>query len=87
MPDAGRPLRLNPYLLAVLAVAGATAVRLALAPLIGHHLPFVTYYVAVAIVAFYGTLDAALLATVAGALIGTFFFGAAILSAPAVPVR
>jgi PAS domain S-box-containing protein len=85
MPEAGRSLRLNPYLLAVLAVAGATVVRLALAPVIGHHLPFVAYYVAVAFVGFYGTLGSAILATVAGGLLGTLFFGAAILSAPPVP--
>ena len=85
MPEAVRPLRLNPYLLAAVAVAGATAVRLALAPVIGHHLPFVAYYAAVALVAFYGTLGSALLTTVAGGLLGTFFFGAAILSAPPIP--
>ena len=43
------------------------------------------YYVAVAIVAFYGTLDAAVLTTVVSGALGTFFFGATILSAPPVP--
>jgi PAS domain S-box-containing protein len=79
-----RPSWLGPYALAGLAVAVATAVRLLVAPLIGHHLPFVTYYAAVAVVAFFGNLGAAILATAASAAIGVYLFGAAILSAPPV---
>ena len=70
MAPAARPSRLNPYVLAVLALAAATALRLLLGSLIGHHLPFVTYYAAVAIVAFFGNLGAAIAATIASGLLG-----------------
>ena len=83
--ESAQPSRLKPWLIAVLAVAAATLVRALLAPLIGHHLPFVAYYVAVAVVAFFGNPAAAVATTAAGAVLGKYFFGAAILSAP--PVR
>ena len=67
---SARPSRPNPYVLAVLALTTATAVRLLLGSLIGHHLPFVTYYAAVAIVAFFGSLGAAVATTIAGGLLG-----------------
>jgi PAS domain S-box-containing protein len=82
--ERAQPSRLNPWVIAVLAVATATLVRALLAPLLGHHLPFVAYYVAVAVVAFWGNLAAAIATTVAGAALGDYFFGAAILSAPPV---
>jgi len=79
-----QPSRLNPYVLAVLALTAATGVRLLLGPLIGHHLPFVTYYGAVAVVAFFGDLGAAIATAVASGLLARYLFGAAILSGPPV---
>jgi PAS domain S-box-containing protein len=76
--------RLNPWVIAVLAVAAATGIRALLAPFIGPHLPFVFYYIAVAGVAFFGNLGAAIAAAVAGAALGSYFFGGAIFSAPPV---
>ncbi|HVE89636.1 MAG TPA: PAS domain S-box protein [Burkholderiaceae bacterium] len=56
----------NLYLFAVGAVAVAAVVRWLLGPLLADHLPFLTFYIAVAVTAWYGGLRPALLATALG---------------------
>jgi len=56
----------NPYLFAVGAVAVAAVVRWLLGPLLADRLPFLTFYIAVAVTAWYGGLRPALLAIALG---------------------
>jgi PAS domain S-box-containing protein len=72
---AARQSPLFGYIVAILAIVAATALRYALEPLVGStRIPFGTYYAAVTTVAFFSNLGAALFATVAAALLGNFLF-------------
>ncbi len=64
----------NLYLFAVGAVAVAAVVRWLLGPLFADNLPFLTFYVAVAVTAWYGGLRPALLATAVGFVAGVALF-------------
>ncbi|WP_272459180.1 PAS domain S-box protein [Polyangium jinanense] len=61
------------YGVAIAAVAAVTAIRLALAPLLGEHSPFLIFTLAVMAAAWYGGLRAALFAMVLAAFSSTFF--------------
>ncbi|MDI3290834.1 PAS domain S-box protein [Polyangium sp. 15x6] len=61
------------YGVAIAAVAVVTAIRLALAPLLEEHSPFLVFTLAVMATAWYGGLRAALFAMVLAALSATFF--------------
>ncbi|HEU5310633.1 MAG TPA: DUF4118 domain-containing protein, partial [Candidatus Eisenbacteria bacterium] len=67
-----RPTSLERYAGAVLAVALATAVRLALNPLLGDQFPFATLFLAVLVSAWFGGREPALVATVLGAASAAF---------------
>ena len=67
-----RPTSLERYAGAVLAVAHATAVRLALNPLLGDQFPFATLFLAVLVSAWFGGREPALVATVLGAASAAF---------------
>ena len=58
----------NLYVFAVVAVAIAAIVRWLLGPLLADHLPYLTFYIAVAVTAWYGGLRPALLAAALGFL-------------------
>lgn len=74
MPAPRRPT-LEPYLIAILAVALATAARSILDGILGPgRVPFATFYVAVVAVALLSDLGPALLATAVSAVIGTYLF-------------
>ncbi len=62
------------YIVAVAAVAVSGLIRWQLDPLLGDHLPFATFFVAIVVAAWYGGLRAALLATVLGFLLALYFF-------------
>jgi len=62
------------YGVTLAAVAAAVVVRRLLDPLLGDHLPFATFFVAVVIAAWVGGLRPALLATVLGFLLSLYFF-------------
>ena len=62
------------YVVAVVAVAVSGLIRWQLDPLLGDHLPFATFFVAIVVAAWYGGLRAALLATVLGFLMALYFF-------------
>jgi PAS domain S-box-containing protein len=59
---------------ALIATAIALAWRLALDPLLGDHLPYVTFFVAIAFTTWYAGLAAALTATLLGGLAAVWFF-------------
>jgi PAS domain S-box-containing protein len=59
---------------ALIAVALATAIRLALGGVLVGRLPFTTYIIAAVVVAIYSGLGPALLAVALGAVIGTYLF-------------
>ncbi len=62
------------YVVAVLAVAGATLLRWLFDPLLGDHLPFVTFFVAVVVASWYGGLRPGFVATVLGFLLALYLF-------------
>jgi PAS domain S-box-containing protein len=62
------------YLVAVLAVVAATAVRMGFLQALGMRIPFVTFYPAVMLAALVGGLPAGLLATALSALLASFFW-------------
>src|ERR1044071_5289584 len=68
-----RPTLLN-YAVAILSVALATALRLLLAPVLEAQAPFITYIIAVALMAWYSGLGPALVAAALGAVAGGYFF-------------
>ena len=71
----GRPASgLSRYVPAVLALGFATLARLALDPALGDHLPYVTYFVAVAFVAWWSGLGPSIFALLAGWWLADFFF-------------
>ena len=73
MTDTARTPLLR-YGLALAALALATAARFALDPVLGGHLPYVTYFVAIMAVARYGGLGPSLAALALGSLAATYFF-------------
>jgi two-component sensor histidine kinase len=68
------PLRLLPYGIAVLCVAIAAGLRSLFTPLLGNDFPFATFVLAVMILAYYGGMGPALLATALGAVAGVYLF-------------
>lgn len=64
----------NLYLFAVGAIAVAAIVRWLLGPLLAEHLPYLTFFIAVAVTAWYGGLRPALLATALGFVAALAFF-------------
>ena len=62
------------YFVAVAAVAVSGLIRWQLDSLLGDHLPFSTFFVAILVAAWYGGLRAALLATVLGFFLALYFF-------------
>jgi PAS domain S-box-containing protein len=71
---AGRTPPLARYGAAVACVALATAARLLLDPLLGEGLPYITYFPAVALAAWYGGTGPSLLALALGALVADYLF-------------
>jgi PAS domain S-box-containing protein len=63
-----------PYLVVVLALALATFLRWLMDPALGTHLPYVTYFVAVALIAWRCPLIPSLIALFAGWWLAEFFF-------------
>src|SRR5512132_4429619 len=59
---------------AFIATAAALGCRLALDPLLGDHLPYVTFFMAIGFTTWYGGLAAALTATLLGGLAAVWFF-------------
>ncbi|HWL74337.1 MAG TPA: DUF4118 domain-containing protein, partial [Burkholderiaceae bacterium] len=64
----------NLYAFAAAAVAVAAMVRWLLEPLLADHLPVLTFYIAVAVTAWYGGLKPALFAMVLGFIAAVAFF-------------
>lgn len=62
------------YLVAVVATLLALAARLALDPFLGDHLPYVTFFMAVAVTTYFGGVGASLTAVVMGALAADWMF-------------
>src|SRR5436853_3286066 len=62
------------YLIALIALALATLLRQALAPLLGNRFPLVIYNTAVAVAAWYGGLGPASFSLIAGFLIADYCF-------------
>jgi K+-sensing histidine kinase KdpD len=59
---------------AILLTVLATIIREALIPALDHHSPFVTYYIAVTVTAYFVGRGPALLATALGALSASYYF-------------
>ncbi|HST22527.1 MAG TPA: PAS domain S-box protein [Blastocatellia bacterium] len=62
------------YAVAIVSVALATVLRLMLAPVLQAQAPFVTYIIAVALIAWYAGFGPALVAASLGAITGGYFF-------------
>lgn len=71
---AARPSPLFGYLVAVVAILVATAIRLSLDPLLGARVPFGIYFVVVTSIAFFISPGPALFAMAVSALLGKFLF-------------
>jgi PAS domain S-box-containing protein len=71
---ADRGDRLWRYGLAVLAVVAATVIKLLLAPVIREESPFLVFYIALLLVAWFGGRGPGLLATVLAAISANYFF-------------
>ena len=65
---------LHGYAIAFTATLGALLVRAALDPLLGEHLPYVTFFVAVAVTTFYAGLGASVTAVMLGGLAAAWAF-------------
>jgi K+-sensing histidine kinase KdpD len=61
----------SPYAIAVVSVVAMAAVRLAITPLLGDEFPFITFFAAVFLTAWYGGLWPTVLATVLGTVLST----------------
>ncbi len=68
------PPELVSYSLALVSILIATLLRAALDPVLGDHLPYTTYFIAVIGVAWYSGLGASLLATGLGAFAASYAF-------------
>jgi PAS domain S-box-containing protein len=73
MPDGAIPFQRS-CLVAIIAIAFATAARFVLDRQLGNTLPLVTFYVTLATVALLGDRTATILYTIASALLATFLF-------------
>jgi len=62
------------YLFALACIALATWLRLLLDPALADRVPFITYFAAIALTAYYGGFGPTLLAIVAGALVANYYF-------------
>src|SRR5258706_899570 len=62
------------YAVACVAVALATATKVMLDPALGDHSPFLLFFGAVMVAAWFGGMGPALLATVGSALVAAYFF-------------
>jgi signal transduction histidine kinase/ActR/RegA family two-component response regulator len=73
MPSA-RQSRIQPFLVALVSVAVATGARIAVDPLVGDRVPFATYFAAVAAVALFSDVRAALATTLISAFVSSLLF-------------
>ncbi|HKQ37540.1 MAG TPA: PAS domain-containing protein [Verrucomicrobiae bacterium] len=73
VPKSERSAALR-YGIAAVAVLAATLVRFPLQPILAHSVPFLLYFPAVLIAAWYGGFGPGLLVTVAGSLASSFFW-------------
>jgi PAS domain S-box-containing protein len=72
---SSRTSALPGYAVAVAATVAATLIRFALTPFLGEHaVPFITYFPAVLLAAWYGTFGAASLAILLSGLMASYFF-------------
>jgi PAS domain S-box-containing protein len=71
MPDS---MAIKEYSLAICAILVAVVVRFALDSSLGNHLPYVTFFIAVAVTTWYTGLGASLMAVVLGGLASNWFF-------------
>jgi PAS domain S-box-containing protein len=69
-----KPATWKSYLVGLAAVAAALVARFALDPYLGNQLPYVTFFVAVTVVAWYEGLGPTLFAIMAGACVSDYFF-------------
>jgi PAS domain S-box-containing protein len=69
-----KPAAWKSYLVALLTIAAALVARFALDPYLGNLLPYVTFFVAVTVVAWYEGLGPTLVAIMAGACLSDYFF-------------
>ncbi|HEV2325925.1 MAG TPA: DUF4118 domain-containing protein [Terracidiphilus sp.] len=73
---------LKPYIVAILAVAAATALRFVLIPLLGpHSLPFLTYFAAILLAAWFGGMRGGIAASVLSVIAAHYVFVAPRFSA------
>jgi len=71
---SGAGARVRPYAIAAVAVAVAALIRLALRPILGHDLPFITFFAAVFVAAWWLGFRPALFAVVLSAIAAEFLF-------------
>src|SRR5215203_6936573 len=71
---SGPMTRLYRYIVAIALVAAATLARLVAEPLLGTQGPFIFHFVAVSSAAWIGGLEAGVVAALASAVAGAFFF-------------
>jgi signal transduction histidine kinase len=74
LPSAGAPAALAAYGLATAAVITVLAVKLALVPWVEHDTPFLLFFAAVLVAAWYGGLGPGLFATALSAAASAYFF-------------
>ena len=78
---------IKPYIVAILTVAAATALRSLLVPLLGpHSLPYLTYFAAILLAAWFGGMRGGIAASVLSVIAAHFVFVAPQYSAFATPV-
>jgi PAS domain S-box-containing protein len=73
MPDA-TPSKFKPYILTVLTFAAATALRMALTPVVNYQYPFITFFPAVAVVARYAGFRFAVASVILDAVAAATWF-------------
>ena len=74
MAELSKPAPWKSYLVVLAAVAAALVARFALDPYLGNQIPYVTFFVAVTVVAWYEGLGPTLVAIMAGACLSDYFF-------------
>jgi PAS domain S-box-containing protein len=72
--ELSKPAAWKSYLVGLATIAAALVARLALDPYLGNQLPYVTFFVAVTVVAWYEELGPTLVAIIAGACVSNYFF-------------